>query len=1173
MYHYDSIPDDGGKDEGDVYSDTPIYTERNATLGDINEDNSTTLPYDPEPQYPSDMWDHDSNIQPGEQEIDADERLSASDSLDFDSAPERPTPGPNPNLFAKDAGVKDWWHDLQTHPREKEPLVVQLSSDWLKDHPEPEEDNEDGGYKQHVHGARNLGPKYASWLLEAAPEGDDSISRFKRDPFQEINRLGYLWTGGVEEPEMAEYGRLVEADKQLRTAAWNDVRKKAQRLRREGRVHVLHRAPGNIYANVDGDHGTYSVLIAKVGFNSQTIDKWACSCEWGRWAFQRKISYVGRLCSHGYASYLEMQSDQHKGNPGRFHHPFDPGAMSPRKKRKTSAALSEFQDYVDDYRDGHVDIDAADNFISMPGHDQPLSEDEVDEIYDWTRNNHTERQPRNYKQHYTAAESSDGTTVLRTQPHGMTPDLIKVPGPGPSYFVDVEEDERETTGPGQTVLAMVDAEGNSYRPASLWRTADETVPEDETRAQVSSPEVATPRVPDAAPMKKEETTPSSDLGSGFSMSDFSNVAGPVIDGVSQFAAPIAEGIGSAIGNIGSGLMRGSHRTAEYYMDGPTNDETLGGELDHLRELSDEEPDFGNRNTQNRGVRDAVDYLREEGYDASPIVAAKSDGAHSSDAYDESDEYEEEWLRKNAPEGQDEWDRRKASYGLGNQDAAPPGGAYWQPGGGSWADGVFSGSGPDPKFWRSTSEDLIDRGDEDIDEVDVTEGTGETNHWDESDRPAQGKNARRRQAGPPPVQYCGSCGKRERFCNCKAINEGAEHDDEDYRELKARRRMAKDDGQMMLPDMPFNWSEHGFSDHPNPGYNDPEFHQNVKALLGLSPELREQYLRENTPSLQKAPRPAPPQASDAPPLEWMQNRFKNTSTGYRPPGPVTATSPPQVPWDRDNVKKWWTEGGHNSPIGRGWTNDVWKDRADFEKFREARRRQAVENMPQGNHDLDVANIDQQINPYTGDGGSGSQLDLALDGFGTVNWKGGARYHYAEDLHEEPDSFPEDAGRKPERPRHRYEPDMEREGRRFYADEEEVRNDLIQSVGEEIEGIGLYSDFLDDAEDVGDDDAADAIEETIRDEYDHLDRFSDALEREGGMNDVVRRFQASGGGALATSGGGNFGDDAIAGQARKFLAKTAGRVYSLAEQQELVDESHPNGARNKPNHDDLAGTHYV
>jgi hypothetical protein len=927
-----------------------------AALGDINEDNSTTLPYDPEPQYPSDMWDHDSTIQPGEQEIDADERLSASDSLDFDSAPERPTPGPNPELFAKDAKVQPWTNDDWEQAENHDP------TDRYRNHPDSwshkpsEQDYADWEAKSGDGKKANLGPKFASWLLEAAPEGDDSVSRFKRDPFQEINRLGYLWTGGVEQPEMAEYGRLVEADKQLRTAAWADVRQKAQRLRREGRVHVLHKAPGNIYANVDGDHGTYSVLIAKVGFNSQSIDKWACSCEWGKWAFQRKISYVGRLCSHGYASYLEMQSDQHKNNPGRFHHPFDPGAMSPRKKRKTSAALSEFQDYVEDYRDGHVDIDAADNFISLPTHDQPLTEDDVDDIYDWTRNNHTERQPRDYKRHYTAAESSDGAKVLRTQPQGMTPDLIKVPGPGPSYFVDVEEDERETTGPGQTVLAMVDAQGNSYSPASMWRTAEET----EDEVPVSSPGVATPRVPESAPtMMDEQTTPSAGLGSGFSMSDFTNIAGPIIDGVSQFAAPIAQGIGSAIGNIGSGLMRGAHRTAEYYMDGPTNPDTPTGEIDHLRELSDEEPDYGHRDTQNRGVRDAVDYLREEGFDASPIVA-----------------------------------RRQASYGLGNQDAAPPGGAYWQPGGGSWADGVFSGSGPDPKFWRSTSEDLIDRGDEDIDEVDVTEGEGETNHWDESDRPDQGKSARRR--------------------------------------------------------------------------------------------------------------------------------------------------------------------------------------------------------------------------------------------------------YAEDLHEEPDFFGEDGGRKSERPQHQYEPDMEREGRRFYADEEEVRNDLIQATGEEIEGIGLYNDFLDDAEDAGDESAAASFRETLGDEYEHVDQFSDALERQGGkhdlpgadlstrdpdghwsdlvnahsnvaypselveadpdyreerpmmkrvvgppnkhrapqhraeagMNDVVRRFQASGGGALAGSGGGgNYGDDDIAGQARKFLAKTAGRVYSLAEQQELVDESHPNGARNKPTNDDLAGTHYV
>lgn len=1021
---------------------------RTSTLGDINEDNSTTLPYDPEPQYPSDMWNHDSTIQPGEQEIDADERLSPSDSLSFDSAPERPTPGPNPDLFAKGAArVDDWreedWsespfgndHDdrYRNHPDSwsHEPTEKDYA-DWeaknngektarrtaarVEDFLDPHADDwgddvTHTGYYALPEGLRellgppyeedargkqaNLGPKYASWLLEATPEGDDSISRFRRDPVQEINRLGYLWTGGVEESEMADYGRLVEADKQLRTAAWTDVRQKAQRLRREGRVHVLHKAPGNIYANVDGDHGTYSVLINKTGFRQQSIDNWACSCEWGKWAFVRKISYVGRLCSHGYATYLEMQSDQHKNNPGRFEHPFDPGAMSPRK-RKTSATLSEFQDYVEDYRDGNVDIDAADNYISMPGHDQALTEDEVDEIYDWARENHTMREPRDYKQHYTAAENSDGAKVLRTRPRSMTPDLIKVPGPQDSYFVDVEEDERETTGPGQTMLSMVDAQGNHYAPARLWRTAVEEAPEDES-GQAYSSDVATPRVPDSAPQTmEEETNPSSGLGSGFSMSDFSNVAGPVIDGVSQFAAPIAEGIGSAIGGIFSSRTAGAwedtfgddapnpfqgdpekfftnwlergpkpgenddenkrrqgRRTADYYMDGPTNSDASGGELDHLRELSDEDPDYRNRNTQNRGVRDAVDCLREEGYDASPIVAAldyrddesgpsyrdhpisrhRGNGMYST-LLDGKGMHSADTLRGIKETIDDHLDgtRREGSYGLGNQDAAPPGGAFWQSGGGSWADGVFSGSGSDPKLWRSTSEDLLDRGDEDIDEVDVTEGEGRTNEYTDSDRPAQGKSARR--------------------------------------------------------------------------------------------------------------------------------------------------------------------------------------------------------------------------------------------------------HYAGDDHEEPDYFPEDGGRKSPPADHRYEPDMGREGRRFYADDEEVRNDLIQATGEEIEGIGIYNDFLDDAEDAGQEGAAAAFRDTIQDEYKHVDQFSGALAREGGthrseagMSDVVRRFQASGGGALASSGGGSYGDDDIAGQARKFLAKTAGRVYSLSEQQELVDESHPSGARNKPTEDDLAGTHYV
>lgn len=1080
---------------------TEVHT---ASLGDINEDNSTTLPYDPTPQYPSDMWSHDTTIQPGDQEIDAEDRLSPSDSLNFDSRSNRAYPGPDPSLFAKGAGLQvgpwsnDDWEQIENHDPTDEyrnhpdgwshQPTEQDYADWeakhrrnaakidsegneypreLGDDQWYDDDDADHGYDGDTgttHKKSNLGPKYASWLLEAQDNGDDTVSRFRRDPIQEINRMGYLWTGGVEEPETREYGRLVEADKQLREAAWNDVRQKAQRLRREGRVHVLHKQSGNIYANVDGDHGNYSVMISKVGVRNQSIDKWACSCDWGKWAFLRKISYVGRLCSHGYATYLELMSDQHKGNPGRFVHPYaDPATMmSPLKRRKTSSLTDDFQDYVDDYRDGHVDLDAADNFISLPEHGEPLSHDEVSDIYDWARDNASERQPRDYKQHYTAAE--DGVKVLRTQPHGLTPDLVKVPGPEDSYFVDVEEDERETTGPGQTVLSMVDALGNRYTPASFWRTADETelVPEDtdlpaaaEPAAEVSDPGVATPRIPDSTgPARKEETGANggTDGTSGFNMSDFTSIAEPVIEGVSQFAGPVAEGIGSAIGGIFSS------RTADYDYDGPTNTGVPEGDIEHLRELSDEEADYGHRDSQNQELADLVDSLHEDGFAASPIVAAldyrddesgpsyrdhsisrhrgngmystflDGKGMHSADTLQGIKETIDDHL---------DGTRREGSYGAGNQDAAPPGGAYWQPGGGSWADGPANGSGPDPKFWRGTSEDLIERGDNDIEEVDVTEGEGETHYLDKGDYPSQGKSARRRRARSEPDVF-----------------------PEDTSEK------AKDFRTEYEPDMTREGSG---------------------GWQRMLDERKAQQRRDRN-----------------------QEEFH-----YQMPGTMS--------------------------------------------------------MPKYNED------------------------------GTT-----------------------------------------KSARRRYADEEKVRNNLIQSLGEEIEGIGLYNDFLDDAEDAGDDFAAAAIEHTIEDEHEHVDHFSDALEGAGrraeagkhdtpaqGMfdkarsaddwdengsphshsipeldhdwqwtseppmmkkkpgpnpkgvgrhraeasNDIVRQFQASGGGALAGSGGGNFGDDAIAGQARKFLAKTAGRVYSLAEQQELVDESHPNGARNKPNDDDLAGTHYV
>jgi LysM repeat protein len=161
----------------------------------------------------------------------------------------------------------------------------------------------------------NLDSRYAEII--AAHDPSDKVAQFRHDPDAFINRVGHVEFEGLN-PRMASYIDMVDADESLRTAAWKDVREKATRLRREGRVHVKDVGPDRIYASVQGDHGTYDVMIKKGGAfggfgGGHAVSNWHCSCEWGKWAFQRRFTFIGRLCSHGYASYQEMQSQHLKG--------------------------------------------------------------------------------------------------------------------------------------------------------------------------------------------------------------------------------------------------------------------------------------------------------------------------------------------------------------------------------------------------------------------------------------------------------------------------------------------------------------------------------------------------------------------------------------------------------------------------------------------------------------------------------------------------------------------------------------------------------------------------------------------------------------------------------------------------------------------------------------------
>ncbi|ACU41328.1 hypothetical protein ET08_85 [Mycobacterium phage ET08] len=232
------------------------------------------------------------------------------------------------------------------------------------------------GQDQGTGTAAGLGDRYID--VTAAVDPSDPISMFRHDPVAYISRTGHVHDEPVSE-EMQHYGQLIEANPQIREAAWKDVRAKAMRLRREGRVHVKDVAPDRIYASVDGDHGTYEVMIAKGGAfgglgGGHAISNWRCACEWGKWAFQRRMTYVGRLCSHGYAAYLTMQSEHMKGKPSQRR-------RSPYRKRADALQngpqrlVPELA--VNDLDDAHTFLDVTEDERKETGPDDIVSEKDI----------------------------------------------------------------------------------------------------------------------------------------------------------------------------------------------------------------------------------------------------------------------------------------------------------------------------------------------------------------------------------------------------------------------------------------------------------------------------------------------------------------------------------------------------------------------------------------------------------------------------------------------------------------------------------------------------------------------------------------------------------------------------------------------------------------------------
>ena len=464
-------------DDFDEHQQRMYESRRRQAWAPLDRDNSTTLPYNPEPQHNSidgpGFDDGSSTIQPIHH-IDADERLSPSDSVTFDDEDYGDEPGPNPDLFAKESAFdREAVVDslLINHPKSQEVLKkvvprklldgwqghmtgmgVAAGSNLVTNQAEQVIDAvspgagwgdliKSGSRHEAIGPAailpallRTLGPSVAGGLLGGDNEGpssdptadmapgdgwgdlvkdgsyrpaglsdkyidltasadyhNDPVAQFRHDPDAYINRIGHLMDEGLN-PRFAEYMDLVEADSGIRTAAWKDVRKKAMRLKTSGAVHVKDIAPSRIMASVDGDHGTYDVVILKGASygglsGGQSIANWHCGCEWGRWAFKRKFSYVGRLCSHAYASYLTMQS------------------------------------------------------AALRGQERPQRRSPSDGVI-------VKRQPKDrYLPTFQMAAGRRTADNLQNGPQRLTPDMVVNDTDDAHIFLDVTKDEREDTGP------------------------------------------------------------------------------------------------------------------------------------------------------------------------------------------------------------------------------------------------------------------------------------------------------------------------------------------------------------------------------------------------------------------------------------------------------------------------------------------------------------------------------------------------------------------------------------------------------------------------------------------------------------------------------------------------------------------------------------------------------
>jgi hypothetical protein len=1211
---------------------------------EVNHDNSTTLPYDPTPQHPADMFVSESTMQP-DYDIDADERLSPSDSLTFEDE-SLSYPGPSPDNFAKEGSflgdlldrlpenewdedqISDWVqrHDpdgpvargeepslrssgKHSYPNggyegkhraedggllgpEKANVMADLfdtlynmglpgnigpipipgitaakDEECCDDEWDEDDDAEikhfshrqaagleqfaesgledatkdaidaltrgggglpgDSRGEESPRGAKGFSPKedienlvedfagdqnkkevggrwpgrpdaqvVTSSLYErpaglsdkyirvAAPVDhySDPVQQFRDDPVGFINKRGYMMSDSVD-IRLAEYIDLVDYDSELRTAAWRDVRSKALRLRREGRVHVKDLAPDRIYANVQGDSDTYETMILKGGGNGQSISDWHCSCPWGRWAFKRQMSYVGRLCSHGYASYLEMESQQMKANNKRRksagvatkefldwcrendcnpEHPDSANVWGQEMAefagegpyyayQKSAGIVEDFKQWADNENDGMIDQQAIDNYIYLlnsqhDGDHTVVSEDDAEKLYDALDDMKSTGMERDYDVDYLErpgdvykdAAFDKEADILGLRPHSLTPDFYFVEdGADGQSWTDVTEDERKTTGPDNMVKEsgyFGDGQDNDWR--------DEGYYDDETDGDKKS-------------------------------------------GVS--------GILRMLLSPHTASRRLTGRELHYASDDELFDAVkdwagAGSKLEKLRNLSEEEPDLQNKREQNDEIRSVIDELHDRGIDASQFVASLRFAGPGHDHGDEDD------------------DKTPASE-QGQPDMSGAPNQTGQPGGSSSITKADSSQTP------STP----------------NAPTNPTSSGSSSAKPTAGATNDLAGATNDPASV-GFNGEKD-----NPQNRRAETGYGDGPNLGA----GIDAGEVMST---LGQAAGGFASAlPSMMYALPSVAQSVGQLgagigsglsglaSGLSGILASQH--------------------NATPVGGFPNVQLTNQESFQGSGP--------------NPKYWM---GSSECYVDDHERDRFVDVTDLDededgliKYTDSNPKQGPKKTSGSRHPFvarsansaDSASVDN-ANPQTSTLTSGSGMnDTMAINFDQVRKAGSS-------------DKPWDGHRV-------------RDFRRFVRQNGgEINHQMLQEYlskprrGLEQGGqqhLQDYTSYAEQHEKLG---AADLGAADVPDSFEAI-TVPEAIGGED-SSDIVAAFHRMGGiEAINNSGGGgSYSDAAIAEQAKGFL-RTAGRMYSLAEQRELENEAHPKGARNL-NELDLAGTHY-